>query len=287
MRFSERIGKKKPKVDIQIDSMDIELRNGIYNVLYVFIFNPVKNEYSYHGYLDQSGFYGLAIQIWTNFLKESLDELPSSKNQFVKHLQEEYKQWDYLQIYDFLSFLVEEVDEGVITFDKERFIDSLNNTLQKELSGYRFVAGQLVPITNKEEVASIEMAIENSANHLFNVVNIHLTEALKKISDKNFPDYRNSIKESISAVESICQIILNEPKAELGKALKKLKESIDIHPALEQGFSKIYGYTSDSGGIRHALQSEPSVMQEDAIFMLVACSAFINYLIVKSSKVKS
>jgi hypothetical protein len=287
MRFSERIGKKKPKVEIQFDSMDIELRNGIYNILYLFIFSPIRSEYVYNEYLTSSRYYNLAVKIWISFLKEKLNKLPSLKGQFSRYLEDEYEKWDYLQIYDFINFLVEEVDEDEHVFDKYKFIDYLNNVFQKELSGYRFVANKLVPITSEEEINSIEMAIYNSSNDLFNSVNIHLTEALKKISDKNNPDYRNSIKESISAVESICQIILNEPKAELGKALKKLKEKIHIHPSLEQGFSKIYGYTSDSDGIRHALQSESSVMQEDAIFMLVACSAFVNYLIVKSSKLNT
>jgi len=41
----------------------------------------------------------------------------------------------------------------------------------------------------------------------------------------------------------------------------------------------LYGYTSDSGGIRHALSDEDVTPTfEDAKFMLVSCSAFINYL---------
>jgi len=67
-------------------------------------------------------------------------------------------------------------------------------------------------------------------------------------------------------------------------ALKDLKKAIPIHPALEQGFLKIYGYTSDGDGIRHALTDEPNLDQEDALFMLVASSAFVNYLVVKANK---
>jgi hypothetical protein len=35
-------------------------------------------------------------------------------------------------------------------------------------------------------------------------------------------DFRNSIKESISAVEAMCQILTGDDKATLGQALKKL-----------------------------------------------------------------
>ena len=57
-----------------------------------------------------------------------------------------------------------------------------------------------------------------------------------------------------------------------------------MHPALNKAFSTLYGYTSNAKGIRHALLEESTLDFEDAKFMLVACSAFINYLKVKASK---
>ena len=107
----------------------------------------------------------------------------------------------------------------------------------------------------------------------------HIETALAGLADRASPDYRNSIKESISAVEAMCQIITGDPKATLAKALKQ----IGVHSALEAGFIKIYGYTSDGDGIRHALSNEAAVGADDAKFFLVACSAFVNYLIAKSA----
>jgi hypothetical protein len=107
----------------------------------------------------------------------------------------------------------------------------------------------------------------------------HLDTALARLADRSAPDYRNSIKESISAVEAVCQILTGDPKATLGQALKKLS----IHSALEKGFSAIYGYTSDADGIRHALYEESILDADDAKFFLVSCSAFVNYLIAKST----
>ena len=43
-------------------------------------------------------------------------------------------------------------------------------------------------------------------------------------------------------------------------------------------------YTSDAAGIRHALLEDPNLDAEDAKFMLVACSAFINYLWAKAAE---
>ncbi len=98
---------------------------------------------------------------------------------------------------------------------------------------------------------------------------------------KTDPDYRNSIKEAVSAVEAACKLVIDDPKATLGKALTKLEQRHQIHSALKHSFSSLYGYAGDGDGIRHALMEEKEVHQEDAILLLVTCSAFINYLIKK------
>ena len=72
----------------------------------------------------------------------------------------------------------------------------------------------------------------------------------------------------------------------MGQALKVIeRKGIGLHGALKKGFSSLYGYTSDADGIRHALLDESTTNFEDAKFMLVACSGFINYLIAKCSRV--
>ena len=108
------------------------------------------------------------------------------------------------------------------------------------------------------------------------------------MSDRVTPDYRNSIKESISAVESLCKIISNDDNVSLGKALDVIERTgnIIMHKALKKSFDCLYGYTSDADGIRHGLGllDGPSLDFEDAKYMLVSCSSFINFLVEKCSK---
>ena len=59
-----------------------------------------------------------------------------------------------------------------------------------------------------------------------------------------------------------------------------------IHPSLKLAFEKIYAYTSDKDGIRHDFGKDSYVDFEEAKYMLVSCSAFMNYLIGVSSKNK-
>jgi hypothetical protein len=147
------------------------------------------------------------------------------------------------------------------------------------MSAYRLVDGKIVRITAEEEIAEIEEAVHGGASP----VRTHLGRALELLSDRKKPDYRNSIKESISSVESLVQIALGE-KGTLGSLVKKLEIDAGIHPALTKSLSSLYGYTSDEDGIRHAILNSPKVEFEDAKFMLVVCSAFVNFV---QSKFKS
>jgi len=164
----------------------------------------------------------------------------------------------------------------------EGFVEYCNNVLERELSAYRFVNGILTQISSKDEVEAIEEALNITDN--LKPVKTHLNRALELFSDRKTPDYRNSIKESISAIESYYSILTGSPKATLGQALKQIEKDNNIHPALKNSISSLYGYTSDADGIRHALLEDENLNQEDAKFMLVACSAFINYLRQKEAK---
>jgi hypothetical protein len=105
------------------------------------------------------------------------------------------------------------------------------------------------------------------------------TQAIRLYSDRKNPDYRNSIKESISAVEAAVKIITEDEKATLGQALTIVQQKHNLHAALKEALSRLYGYTSDEEGIRHAILEGPKVNEADARFMLVICSAFANYLV--------
>ena len=166
---------------------------------------------------------------------------------------------------------------------QRNFCKEYNEILEDECSGYRFVNGQITPITNKEEIKTIEKA----TNTKYSAVNKHISKALVLFSDRTKHDYENTIKESISAVEALCCIITNDKKATLGDALKKMEcKGIKLHKALQSAMSSLYGYTSDEGGIRHGSIDFTGASSEDAKYMLISCSAFVNYLIEKWEKIK-
>jgi hypothetical protein len=158
-----------------------------------------------------------------------------------------------------------------------------NSFLEQEASAYRFIGTTIGPITDDAQIKAIEEAARVGGDSL-RPVRTHVEAALKLLSDRNKPDYRNSMKESISAVEALCKIITGMDKATLGPALDAVTKRVGLHPKLQEGFKALYGYTSDDHGIRHSLKDDREPEAEDAKFMLVTCSGFVNYLAEKARK---
>lgn len=181
-----------------------------------------------------------------------------------------------------IEFILAHSFRGKFSFiDFDSFINDVASGLRLHRSGYRIFENQVVPIFSGTELLALGEAIEDSPKD----PKEHLKAALQHLSNRENPYYRNSITESVLAVEAMARKITGTT-ATLGEALRLLSGKIEIHTALQKGFSAIYGYTSDASGLRHSFTDDEtdSVDKEDAIYMLVSCSAFINYLRVKASK---
>jgi hypothetical protein len=265
MKFSERYGYKSVKEKLQIDSIDKELRNTLWNLLTEYYWDEVT-----HSFFARSLEEPLLKLLWKDFLKEPIDDMSEFTSAAVSQIKDYYYQFNWYEVYDFIEFISQQYpDERT----NKGFRKECNKVLEKECSAYRFVGKQITQLTSKEEIESIEEAIEESND----LVASHLVRSLELLSDRKSPDYRNSIKESISAVESLVQKTVGK-KGTLGQLIEKIEEHFELHPAIKESFKKLYGYTSDKDGIRHAMLDEPSLDFEDAKFMLVTCSAFINYV---------
>ncbi len=278
--FSQRKGIKPIKSVIQIDSMDAELRNGLWNALHTHYWSCPSPEF---GDIDEEIYLSenpdmdiLCKQLWRLYFKWPIDTLSDYWDDTYKEVRKYFFSFEWYEVYDFIEFVANNYSIDSVN---SQFMQSCNNVLEQELS-YRFVGGRITEISTQEEISEIEQALEIPIKP----VKEHLKQSLDLLADRKNPDYRNSIKEAISAVESFGKIVTKNDKAELGDALKEIESQVKLHPALKAAFTKLYGYTSNADGIRHGLMDEPNVGFEDAKFMLVSCSAFINYLIAKSSK---
>jgi len=265
-RFSEREGFVKVRDEIQVDSMTVELRNSLWNI--------IVNEYD----IRRDHFNKIFTGMWINLFKKPIDAVSINLSKRLNTLRLIFFENEYYVVYDIIEFFAK-FTRGRIQSD---FINECNRILERELSGWRFIGTCITRITEEQEIKEIEEAL--ALEKPFMPVSNHLNEALKLFSSKGSPNYANVIKESISAIEAMCKIIVKDKNAKLGQVLKILQEKINLHPALARAYDSLFGYTSDADGIRHALIEESNLDFEDAKFMLVSCSAFVNYLKVKVSK---
>ena len=281
--FSDRNGIKPENIEIQLKDFDkrtrVQLQNMMNN-MYAKTYNYGLNEWDseiqeffryvlgdiYAEPTDvQKRYYATDIFLIINntINKDSYDEVLTVIEALVQYWDSYMQKWRpdyYIEYYGYVdSSLYEEANE----------------VFEKEYIGYRFIDEKITPISDKYEVAAVNEALQN----IYQPVREHISKANSLLADRENPDYENSIKESISAVEAICEIITGE-SGTLGKLLTKVEQKgVYIHSALQSAYKVLYGYTSDASGIRHArkLGGVDSTFAE-AKYMLVACSAFVNYL---------
>lgn len=276
MSFSERYGYKPVREIIQIEAMDEPLRNGLWSLLKVYCWDRARYSSGIYRryYISENSnkeLYYLCTRLWFDHFKYPLDDLGHNWPDVLKQLREYFFSCEWFEVYDFVEFVAKNYKRDQF---QEDFFRACNILLEKEMSAYRFLDGLITRITEKEEIQEIEQALENSIGP----VTTHIRRSIELLADRDSPDYRNSIKEAISAVESLVARVLKAESGTLGQLLKKLETEIGLHPALKAAFSSLYGYTSDEGGIRHALMETETNDFHDAKFMLVVCSAFINFV---------
>lgn len=274
MKFSERIGAAPSLQTIQLEEMNESLRNSLWNVLNL---TYGKTGHELWSLLCRASF--------LHFFKLPIDDVPKYEHRCQEWLRFRFYEMQWFQVYDYLEFLVK-ISRPVFEYKvKPGELASLfNHYLEREMSGYRFIDGLLAPISNSEETCAVLEAIEESSRSGLQGAATHIKSALQLLSLKPQPDFRNSIKESISAVESVAKQLTGSECSGLAPALNALEQIAPMHGALKSAFVKLYGYTSDEHGIRHAMLEDGQVGFDEAKYMLVSCSAFVNYLVMRGAR---
>jgi hypothetical protein len=272
-KFSDRIGITTPPKEIQLSEMTAELRHSIWNVIAT----------------------SLEGEEWTRALrflyirhfKLPIDNMPDNLWLARKELFEKFTEAPWYDVYNITELLLNHIN--VLTehrVSSSAFEQELNTVLTWELSGFKGVNGLIVPISDNVEADNIRESL--NLNDKYAGAREHISQALRLLSEKPHPDYRNSIKESISAVESIVKIQSGHLTAKsVDKPLATLVETLNLHPLLKKAFSHLYSYSSDESGIRHAILEQAEIGFPEAKYMLVSCSAFLNFLVLKDRSIGS
>lgn len=195
----------------------------LWNTLDIYYWREVDESYTVskdiYGARIESKIYPLLSLLWHFFYKKPLDTIPEKWYRAYSFIREYFFKVEWFEVYDFIQVMANR--DGNVENSK-RFVKTCNAVLEHSLSAYRFVDGQITRITSEEEIQSIEESIQTSSGK-FDGASTHLRAALTLMADRKHPDYRNSIKESMSAVEAICKILAEDDNATLGQALKAIE----------------------------------------------------------------
>lgn len=275
--FSERKGIKHFSDIVQINSLNERTRNKLYTATQKILDAFENNSYQYE--IDLQDY--VIEYIYEEIFSKTNRDIPKwggnyDYDRIFGDLYMIFKEYDYIDVFSFIEGIIKALERiDGITYNSHKYksiyIELISKIFRIENVNYRIIRDQITDIVDEQQINSIEETLNNP----YKEVAVHYAKAIELLY--SVKDFDNSIKESISSVESLCQIITGNNKATLGDALKLLKDK--IHPALKSAFEKLYGYTSDANGIRHANGlGEGNSTFEEAKYMLISCSAFVNYL---------
>ncbi len=282
--FSER-ERIVPKQMYRYDLENQGARNAIYNQIYNFLnFNEEPFDYDWPRPGNAAWDCVYRDHFWGEFCLEPIDEYQG--RDFVRKMLVDDDPW--YRVFEFIEYILSKCGGGYewgelnAIYNKQRaesLTYSINEAMEKTRVGYKIVDNQFVPRFSEIE----QQEVDKASNTKFNSANKHLLKSQKFLGDYKNPDDKNSIKESISAVESIAREVTGNKKATLGQ----LTRNLNFHPAFASGLNQLYGFTSDADSVRHGGTSDKhfEINQATARFMLVICSAFVNYIISQNPKI--
>lgn len=276
--FSERYNYTKASDVIIREKITPEIQNAICSC-----YDRLRDKIFFRsGFYDGQPYIDMDKYLWTFFLNLREGDFQDGRMYHIvatNFLEDKNNSWyRKLDLVEFTIKYLYKLGEDDCRFSSvpDEFIKQLNSEFGRLNFAYRVVGTEIVEITSKEELAAVESAMNDSATN----IKLHLNKALELYAQRPIGDYRNSIKESISAVEAYCREIAG--KKNLGDALDTMIEKGVIPKMLKVAFEKLYAYTNQPDtGIRHALMDDDGTYtpaSEEALFMLVSCSSFINYL---------
>ena len=259
---------------MQLEQLSDDLRRDIWSVLFGWLVDARLSTSLGHFF---SGEKERFIQrVLSKHERRPEDEIETTYEDILRHFKSIVLQRPFNVVLDLLEIIVNDRNFGKHFAGEARDMFELSGApywLDVAHNPYRFH-----PRSSQEQGQAVQQAIQTLHESKMDGATTHLRQAAEHL---NAGQYADSISDSIHAIESVARQI--DPKANrtLGPALASLEQAGVIkHPALKDAFSKLYGYTSNEQGIRHALidKSVADVGLDEAIFMYGACASFAEYL---------
>ena len=276
LTFSQAQGYEELPQPLKLGELPPEARTRIWNVHYSSLSASRESRYTPLGYV------GIIGGVWQGILRSKhalhdnrpLDEWDARFDLNSDSLRHSLENLPLNEVFDLVQFVLRRPEcPGGFIREMQRVFASCGLAYVIDTEGSPTILPAATDVEGKTVVESLETlrgaGLDGSV--------AHLKSAGECINDG---DWAGSIRESIHAVESVARQLDPSASATLGPALTSLESRGALHPALKEAFNKLYGYTSNEQGIRHAWLDRPhaNVGMDEAVFMLGACAAFASYL---------
>ena len=306
LTFSQRYGHEPLPQPMQLEELSDDLRREIWNLVYRFLkrFYYVPDSMGLLGKSkpDVDGeIWELVVNIFGKLYKLPQDEILLSLDWVQSRFKKTVMHEKFNKVLDLIQIVANSDSPTGVTvtgntivqnqystrfiIHRNEFILAISEQFNRHAAPYWLDMSQrscqFFPRSSRGQGEATQQAIETIRESGMKGASTHLRDAAARINEQRFAD---SVKDSIHAVESVACIIDNKASKTLTPALDSLeKAGLLNHPALKQGFEKLYGYASDEQGIRHALldKGAPDVDVDEAVFMFGACASFAAYLVNK------
>jgi hypothetical protein len=267
--FGQRIGVEDLPQQLKRDEISAELSSLLWAITHDSIEDHRESDYGYSGIKEP----------WHSILKSyfilkthgDLDNFSKDPRWLLNFVKSHIFRTDYLKTLNFIDFVISSKR------CPRAYRDAVASALEYTHAAYRVSGEQIVPVGSDESAKAIVQALASVDGHPAKGPSTHLRAAARELTDGN---WASAIRESIHSIEAAAKII--EPTAQtLGPALSKLEARGEINGAQKRAFGALYGYTSDTNGVRHALTFDDTadVSEKDAMFMFGACAAFASFLL--------
>ena len=151
------------------------------------------------------------------------------------------------------------------------YSDYINRALRNS-PHYYFGNGKFV----LKRPAEIQETINRVETSRYEKVRSYIKDAASLLYNHDNPNYGGSMMASITALELVVREITGENDIQKGIGSLENK-GIKLHSQFQQAIMNLYRFTS-ADGVRHAHPNPVQSDEETALFMLVVCSAIINFI---------
>lgn len=152
-----------------------------------------------------------------------------------------------------------------------------------EFFAYEFIKGSVIRKGRKHTVETTDQAQYVMSDNRLQNARIHYSKALGFFRDRKQPDYTNTVKEAVCAIESAGKSLFPQAKAatlgNLAKWFQQKNNNIPMPPTLAKAIDNIYVLRNSGEGVAHGSTNGDEITAAIAEYILSLSASTIIYLV--------